>query len=424
MLLRSTSKWFLWVSLLSLTIFLYACAQTPLHTGMRSQASPVKASHISKIKNLFVRNHIAEGYVELDRYGRVELKGRYKNEREVDLGFSLAQTVVGIKWVSPVTPENIEVKEWERKLSELFKRAGVIKPEIRGDTPPGPVRNKYALVVGIGKFKNKSIKTLYAASDATAFYQYLIDPKGGGFRSENVTLLLDEQGKKDNIAKELDKIKNIAEEDDLVCIYMSSHGTPPEKFGGVFIVTYDSVVKPRQDIWHTSVSEEMLKNFVQGLRAKRLVMIIDACYSNGAYEKIPGFLPTGGKSLGIEDEEEGYGLSEDYGKRLLGAKDIVIKDAPYQPIDIPGEPHEPGGWGRVLVSASGAGEKSWESDDLRQSYFTYYFLKGLRSHNGASADAFYDSKPKVIERVRLEKQHDQTPQVVYTRQNWNIPIGM
>lgn len=424
MLLRSHCKWFLWVSLLSLTIFLYGCTPTPLHTGMQSQASPVKASHISKIKNLFVQNHITEGYAERDRYGRVELRGGYQDEREVDLAFSLAQTVVGIKWVSPVTPENIKVKEWERELSEFFKRAGVIKPGIRGDIPPGPVRNKYALVVGIGKFKNEKISTLYAAGDATAFYQYLINPKGGGFPSENVTLLLDEQGIKDNIAKALDKIKNIAEGDDLVCIYMSSHGTPPEKFGGVFIVTYDSVVKPRQDIWHTSVSEEMLKNFVQGLRAKRLIMIIDACYSNGAYKKIPGFLPAGGKSLGIEDEEEGYGLSEDYGKRLLGAKDIVIKDAPHKPFDIPGEVPEPGSWGRVLVSASGAGEKSWESEQLHQSYFTYYFLEGLRSHDGASADAFYDSKPKVIERVRLEKQHDQTPQVVYTRQNWNIPIGM
>ncbi len=201
--------------------------------------------------------------------------------------------------------------------------------------------------------------------------------------------------------------ESMAEPDDLVTVYMSSHGTPPEKFGGVFIVTYDSEVKPRERIWHTSITETMLKDFIEGLRARRLVMILDACYSNGAYRKVPGFLPPGGKSLGASDAE-GYGISKEYGKRLLGAKDIVLEEAPSKPKAKPKSAVDSRSesCGKVLIGASGPGEQSWESDSLNNSIFTYYFLHGLNRNNGSVQNAFYYAKPLVPQRVKQEKGAD------------------
>jgi len=99
----------------------------------------------------------------------------------------------------------------------------------------------------------------------------------------------------------------------------------------------------------------MLKDFVSNIRAKRLIMILDTCYSNGAYSKVPGFLPPGGKSLGADDDE-GYGISREHGKRLLGAKDIIV-DEPPQQIRGTGAKSQSAlredGWGKVLISASG-----------------------------------------------------------------------
>jgi hypothetical protein len=389
-----------------------------------AEQSPLTEQHLAQVNSLFRSNNVANGYVAFDSYGRAELKGEYADEREVDAAFSLAQTVVGVRWVSPVTPENIRVKEWEKRIGSLFSRARVLKPEPKGDAPPGPIRNRYALVVGVGKFKYGINSLAYSTRDAETFYQFLTDPQRGQFRPENVIYLTDENATRANVAAALDRIKGVAENDDLVTVYMSSHGTPPDKRGAVNIVTYDAEIKPRERIWHTSITEEMLKNFIDGTRAKRLVMVLDTCYSNGAYRAVPGFLPPGGKSLGA-DEDEGYGLNRDYGKRLLGAKDIVFEDEPVKAgaKGIPAPEND--GWGKVLIGASGSGERSWESDNLKNSIFTYYFVDGLNRYNGSVQSAFYYAKPLVPQRVRQEKgtDIDQNPQVMATHPNWNMQLA-
>ncbi|MFQ3573054.1 MAG: caspase family protein [Thermodesulfovibrionales bacterium] len=403
-----------------------------------SQQSPVTETHIAHINNLFKQNNIAKAFVTYDKYGRLQLKGEYKDEKEVDIAFSLAQSVVGIRWVSPVTPENIKVKEWEKQLSKLFEFSTVIQPPTRPDTTerPGPIKNRYAIIVGIGKFKYPINPLQYAATDAQNFYNFLVDPRKGGFPRQNVILLLNESATRDRVLDAFNKIRSLAERDDLVVVYFSSHGAPPDKGYATNIVTYDTNPTPPPNIWWTSINEKMLKEFVDGLRALRLVMILDTCYSNGAYKDIQGFLPAGGKSLGVTGKTEGYGISKDYGKRLLGAKDLVIVDE--QPKTQGGQKSHgfvmDDGWGKVLISASSENEQSWESDQLKQSVFTYYFIDGLNKNNGSVKSAFSYAKPLVNQRVQKEKAHydsesrsfvipTQTPQVIVTNQEWDMKLG-
>ena len=387
-----------------------------------AQYSPVTDAYINEINNQFQRNSIRTGFVGLDQHGRVQLKGDYGDEQEVDRAFSIAQTVVGVKWVSPVTPENIMVKEWEKKLGGLFSRAGVLKPTVRGDAPIGPIRNRYALVVGVGQFKNGINPLQFSVKDARSFYDFLISR--AGFPSNGVYFLADQNATRDNVVRYLSAIRNSAQEDDLVVVYMSSHGTPPDKFGGVYIVTYDTEVSPRERVWQTAVAETVLKDFVENLRARRLVMILDTCYSNGAYRQIPGFLPPGGKSLGIGNEDEGYGVSKETGKRIFGAKDIVLEDTPKPKKTASAKSLDQDGYGKVLISASSAGEKSWESDTLKQSVFTYYFVDGLNRNQGSVKGAFDYAKPLTSNRVRQEKGSDisQVPQAMATNQDWDMRI--
>jgi hypothetical protein len=404
-----------------------------------SGQTPVTDAHITSINNLFRQNNIMQGFVEFDRYGRLQLKGEYQDEREVDRAFALAQSVVGIKWVSPVTPENIKVKEWERQFGDLFKRSLVVKPPVRTDVPdakPGPIKNRYALVVGIGKFKYPINPLQYAATDAQNFYNYLTDPRKGGFLRSNVTLLLNEHATRDRIQEALNRIRNVAERDDLVVVYFSSHGAPPDKGAATNIVTYDTNPSPPPNIWWTSLNEKALKEFIDGLRALRLVMILDTCYSNGAYKDLPGFLPAGGKSLGVTSKTEGYGISPEYAKRLIGAKDLVIVDETTKTNTDNKSPEfmSDDGWGKVLISASSENEQSFESEKLKQSIFTYYFIDGLNKNKGSVKSAFSYSKPLVTQHVQKEKVYydenlrefvvpTQTPQVIVTNQLWDMRLA-
>lgn len=403
-------------------ITLIVLAMAALVPGAAMAQSAVTDAHIQQVNQLFAQNGVPNARVVLDSHGRLELKGDYEDEFQVDRAFSLAQTVVGVKWVSPVTPENIKVKEWEKKLGSLFSRAAVLQPGVRGDGPVGPIRNRYGLVVGVGKFKSGITPLQYAVRDANLFYRFLLEQ--AGFTKNNTYFLADQNATSSNVVRYLNGIRNAAKEDDLVVVYMSSHGTPPDKFGGVYIVTYDTEVKPRERVWHTSVAESALKDFVENLKARRLVMILDTCYSNGAYRAIPGFLPPGGKSLGVGDADEGYGVSTAQGKRLFGAKDIVLEDQPRKGTATEKSLGSQESYGKVLISASSAGEKSWESDQLRNSVFTYYFVDGMKRHDGSVKEAFDYSKPRTLQRVQQEKGAEitQTPQAMATNENWNMKV--
>jgi hypothetical protein len=391
----------------------------------QTSRSPVQAEHLQQIHGLFRASGLTQARVAFDQRGRVELQGVYEDERAVDRAFSLAQTVVGVQWVSPVTPERIKVRAWMSCLENLFagRQCGSAAPVPALDTgpaaSPGPVRGKHALVVGVGQFRDERIKPLqYPAKDAADVYQYLVNPSGGGFPRDNVVLLQDVRVTRTAVVDALERIKSRAGPDDLVFIYLSSHGTPPDKYGGVHVVTYDAVVKPRDQVWQTSVSEDVLRSFIQEVQARRLIVVLDACYANGAYARVPGFLPPGGKSLEADDHE-GAGRSRRYmAQRLLGMKDLVYEP----PSGSPPPTAARQGWGKVLISASDAGERSWESDQLRNSIFTHYFLEGLVRTQGSVKSAFEYARPLVREQVKREKGADieQTPQVTPSRSEWDM----
>lgn len=397
------------------------------------EPSPITPVHIQRINESFRANGIRGGYVSQDRYGRIELQGVYEHEREVDRAFSVAQTFVGVRWVSPITPQNIKVKEWEECLSNMLAggacgpSAAATTPQpapVGGEIPPGPIRAKYALVVGVGQFQNGINALQYASKDATDFYTYLVNPAGGNFPQQNVILLRDQYATRDNVRRGLDAIRQRAEADDVVVLFFSSHGTPPDKFGGVHLVTYDTDVKPRERVWETSITEGILQQFVQEVRAKRMIVILDACYSNGAYSKVAGFLPPGGKSLGSGDDE-GVGRSrQDMARRIFGAKDLVI-DEPPAAASAPKGISGPGGFGKVLISASDAGERSWESETLHNSVFTRYLIDGLQRSGGMLREGFDYAKLRTPQLVRQEKGADisQTPQITANRRDWNMPLG-
>jgi hypothetical protein len=128
-----------WVRLALAALLVAPLPVLALNPGVQSAPSPVEAGHLRSIEKQFARNGLSEARVGLDDLGRIVLQGNYKHRKEVELAFSLAQTVVGVKWVSPVVPENIRVKEWEQALSKLFPSTDS-QPPASGPEPGPPGR--------------------------------------------------------------------------------------------------------------------------------------------------------------------------------------------------------------------------------------------------------------------------------------------
>lgn len=419
-----------------------------------ARAQAPDGSEIASIRERLKTAGLARAEVVQGSDGRVTLQGSYRDRAEVLTAFSIAQQVVGVKWVAPTTPENIRYV-FDNALDKFCAALGTCKNAGSGTPPvapgartsgapatspavppavvaaappaggqPRPGSNpgaprKHALVVGVGEFENLGREKWlqYTPRDAQLVYDYLVDPRGAGFARANVTLLTNQQASRAAIESAMDRIADSVGPGDLVLLYISSHGTPPNDRGTMQVITYDTRLKPREQIFLSSLSDDRIAAFAQRLGPARLVAVLDTCYSGAAFEKVPGFLATGAKDLRLDDERDtvvGYS-----GKSLhtlaTGAKDLRFEDenAPLPPPANQGP--------RVLMSASDSGQKSWESDRLKQSFFTYHLVAALRGTPDLER-AYLQAKPRVSAEVLRDKGQAQTPQAVFMPRGTSLSL--
>lgn len=253
------------------------------------------------------------------------------------------------------------------------------------------VRDKWALVMGVGRFQRPEIPTLeFAAKDATDVAHALVDPQIGRFRDDkaHVHLLTDEQATLANLRAEINYIATNARPEDLVVFYISSHGTSAAADASAkaeaqtgYIVTYDT---DTTNLYGTAFPmDEMKRVVVDRIRAQRVVTFMDTCFS---------------------------------GDTIKGAKALtVVSDAVFQGVAQ--------GIGRVVVVSSRASEQSWEGDG--NSYFTRALIGGLKQKNGLPTitDVFTYLQPAVSYTVKKEKNASQNPQMWPEGRKLDIVIG-
>jgi Caspase domain len=255
------------------------------------------------------------------------------------------------------------------------------------------VRQKFALVIGIGNFADDEIPRLkYAAKDARDFARVLTEPGSGNFPAENVTVLTDEKATRAAILNALQQLFLQAQEDDLVVIYVSSHGSPAQRekgLGGIgHIVTYDTALR---NIWVDAIEYQDFAEKTSLIGARRKVAFLDTCFSGQAR--------AGAKALTIEPA----GVDEQTAKRFLS------------------------GEGTFVITSSKSTERSWESDQIQNSYFTYYLIEALKRESGEppTVKAVFDYlSSKVAAAVAREKQQPQHPQLHPSTGPGDVRIGV
>ncbi len=247
-----------------------------------------------------------------------------------------------------------------------------IAPEGTEETPvpapppvrPGPVQQKWALVIGIGQFTDTEIPALkYTTADANAFAAALKDPSIGGFPADNVHVLTDGQATTKNIKEALNSIARQAQPNDLVVIYVATHGTPrtADSAGGAnYLITYDTEVYSggsidQDALYATAYPMVELANAVATrMKALRTAVFLDTCYSGGA---AAGAVAAGGAAPSTQPLPDTAPSNE-----MLA--------------------HMTDGTGRIVMAASEVNEESLESSQLKHGYFTYYLLQTLEKDKG------------------------------------------
>lgn len=257
----------------------------------------------------------------------------------------------------PVIEDKIEELKTkiERKKSEKEDKSTSESDKIPSETKQG---DSYAVVIGIGKYKDPGIPTLkYAANDALSIYNILIDPKYGNFPKENVLLLLDEQATLTEIKSAMGTyLARKAGKDDTVAIYFAGHGSPEIDPTGKaddrlekFIVPYDA---RKDDLFGYGLSMDEIRNIYERIESKRVIFFIDSCYSGEA----------GGRTFSRPD---------------VRARNITISDKFLE--DLSGE-------GRIIITASKPDELSLETNEFNHGIFTYYLAEGLKGKADLNRD--------------------------------------
>jgi hypothetical protein len=263
-------------------------------------------------------------------------------------------------------------------------------PSLPVTMAPGPVQQKWALVVGIGRFSDGGVPRLnYTTADANAFAAQLIDPGIGRFSQSHVHVLTDEQATTKNIKEGLNWIARHAEANDLVLIYVATHGTPRtlDSAGGAnYLVTYDTEVTSagrfdEDAMYATAYPMVELANAVATrMKALRTAVILDTCYSGG--------------SMRNESPQMGEGSSAGLANTAPSGQMLARMSQ---------------GTGRIVLAASQVDEESLESDELRHGYFTYFLLQALKDGKGITplSQIYGSVAQQVTQRVSAQgmRQH-------------------
>jgi ATP-dependent DNA helicase len=186
------------------------------------------------------------------------------------------------------------------------------------------------LFVGIDRYASADINWLSCARrDATALHALFGDTLGG-----DSALVVDEQATKEMLRLGFEKL-SCCDADDVVVIGFSGHGTSTHE-----LVLYDTNLR---DIAATTISLTELAEWFAKIPARRLLLILDCCFSGG-----------------------------------MGAKVLQIEATPRDVTSVGVKLDLLGGNGRIILTASGPTQEAYENPRHGHGLLTSEVLTALQ----------------------------------------------
>ena len=212
----------------------------------------------------------------------------------------------------------------------------------------------YAIICGTSDYQNPDLHLNYTVEDAKAMANALDIGASNLFGKDSVHLyVLTSPGAttttKENIRKSFEVVSKRAKPEDIVLVYLSGHGIAVggQGKGDFYYLTKDAKSKLAEDYKNAkerelvSISTEELTQWMNAIPAQKNIMVIDACGSGKAIDKMFA-------SRGIETSQ-------------LKAIDRMMERT-----------------GIFIISGCAADEESFESNSLGQGLLTYSLLEGIK----------------------------------------------
>lgn len=272
--------------------------------------------------------------------------------------------------IAALVQQKLQATNTQNKTAPL---SGTKPQKVNSAIKNRPIKDKWALVIGISKFANSKYNLNFAAKDARDFYDFLVNE--ANFKRDHVLLLLDEKATRANIMSAFgdEFLPAVSEPDDLVVVYVSTHGTPAkrDKGGKSYIVAHDT---DTARLYASGVDMNELYGRIRGgVKTDRALIVMDTCYSGAG---VPG-----AKALNAADN--------------FDAQEVAS------------------GCGHLVITSSSPNERSWESKVSNNGVFTKYLLEALRANNKKVdvKSAFNLVEKNVSWEVKSSFGEKQTPQL-------------
>ncbi len=210
----------------------------------------------------------------------------------------------------------------------------------------------FAVVVGIKSYEYVGALRNAVLRDASELAEVLRDPDRCAYPIEQVRHLRDRLATADAVRRELRWLAEVTGPDDTAVFFFSGHGFRARRAdGNGWANALVAVDGNPADFPAGLIEERELTELLRGIRAGRLLVILDACFAAGVGEV---------KDVVLDSDLVKSGFDESFFERLGHGK------------------------GRVLIASSRAEEVSYFAKDGRHSRFSHHLLEALE--NGVDGD--------------------------------------
>ncbi|MBN2308298.1 MAG: S8 family serine peptidase, partial [Candidatus Hydrogenedentes bacterium] len=172
------------------------------------------------------------------------------------------------------TPSPAPSADWEESRAARAAAAAAPEPFDAADA------QRWALIVGVGAYQDGTLGPLpNAVRDARAVRDALVSARGG-FPAENVLLLVDDADEpnlcptRNNLLAALTSWFKLPGDNDSLLLFYAGHGVESED--KLYLLPIDARMA---DVANTAVAYELVMEKLNASKAKRSIVILDACHS-------------------------------------------------------------------------------------------------------------------------------------------------